>query len=168
MRPITASILTLVTLLSLPCICMPEDRVFHANVLEVVSGDTIRLKRSDSEEVVTAKLSGIDCPKKGQSHFIKARLFTSHRVSGREVMVQTETRSKTDEMPTAIIWYIDAGTKKSLNSELLEAGLGRWSVPCDMADVGLGDAENEAKRHKRGLWGEQSLMPPPGFGTLNR
>ncbi|HTY22179.1 MAG TPA: thermonuclease family protein [Desulfomonilaceae bacterium] len=168
MRSITASILTFFALLSLPCICMPEDRVFHANVLEVVSGDTIRLKRSDSGEVITAKLSGIDCPKKGQSHFIKARLFTSLRVSGREVMVQTETRSKTDEMPAAIIWYIDAGRKKSLNSELLEAGLGRWSVPCDMADVRLGDAENEAKKFRRGLWAEPGLAPPPGFGTVDR
>jgi len=137
MRSITASILTFFALLSLPCICMPEDRVFHANVLEVVSGDTIRLKRSDSGEVITAKLSGIDC-------------------------------SKTDEMPAAIIWYIDAGRKKSLNSELLEAGLGRWSVPCDMADVRLGDAENEAKKFRRGLWAEPGLAPPPGFGTVDR
>jgi endonuclease YncB( thermonuclease family) len=122
------------------------------------------LKKSNGE-AVTVKLSGIDCPKKGQSHFIKARLFASQRVLDREVMVQPEKGpSESGQPPSVTILYIEEGSQMSLNSELLEAGMARRSAPHGSADLTLGEIEAEARKLRRGLWADPRL--PPAFGFL--
>ena len=164
MRLIATSISALWLLLCLPCISAPADTVFHANVLEIVSADIMLLKKSN-EEIVKVKLSGIECPKTGQSHFIKARLFASQRVLGREVTAKLETGSSESAQPLPVtISYNENGLQKSLNDELLEAGMARRSVPLNPTDLNLGGLEDEARKLRRGLWADPGL--PPAFGFL--
>ncbi len=164
MRLTATSILALLLLLCLPCISSPADTVFRANVLEIVSADIMLLKKSNGEKV-TVKLSGIDCPKTGQSHFIKARLFASQRVLGQEVIVKLETGSSESAQPLPVtISYNEEGLQRSLNDELLEAGMARRSVPLSPTDLPLGELEVEARKLRRGLWADPGL--PPAFGFL--
>jgi len=163
MRLAATSILVLFLLLCIPGISVPADTVFRANVVEIVSADVMLLKKSNGE-VVTVKLSGIDCPKQGQSHFIKARLFASHRVLGREVMAKLETGSSESGQPLPVtILYNEDGSQMSLNRELLEAGMARRSVPRSPTDLALEEIEAEAKKLRRGLWADPRLLPTFGF-----
>ena len=164
MRLTATSIGALALLLCLPCVSAPADTVFRANVEEIFSADLMLLKKSNGE-AVTVKLFGIDCPKKGQSHFIKARLFASQRVLGREVMVKLEKGPSEGGQPAPVtILYIEEGSQMSLNSELLEAGMARRSVPHGPADLALGEIEAEARKLRRGLWADPGL--PPAFGFV--
>lgn len=166
MRPIATSILALLPLLCLPCVSSPEDTVFRANVLEIVSADTMLVKKSNGE-IVTVKLSGIDCPKTGQSYFIKARLFASQRVLGQEVMVRLETGpSAREQVAPVTILYNEEGSQRSLNKELLEAGMARRSVPVSPMDLTLEGLEAEARKLKRGLWADPGLPPASGFQPI--
>jgi micrococcal nuclease len=164
MRPTVASILALLLVLCLPYVCAPADMVFRANVLEILSADIILLKKSDGEKI-TVKLAGIDCPRKGQSHFIAARLFASQRVLGQEVTVKPEKGSAMSGKPLPVtILFNEGGSQRSLNKELLEAGMARWSDPHSSADSALGEIEAGAKKLRRGLWADPSLTPT--FGSL--
>ncbi len=164
MRLTVTSILALWLLLCLPRIAVPADSVFRANVLEILSADVILLKKRNAE-IVTVKLFGIDCPKTGQSYFIKARLFASQRVLGKEVTVRPETGSYEGEQPMPVtILYNEDGSQRSLNSELLEAGMARRSIPLSPTDLNLGELEAEARKLRRGLWADPGAMP--AFGSL--
>ncbi len=166
MKLTATSILALVLPLCLPCVSVPADMAFRANVLEIISADVLLLKKSNGE-IVTVKLSGIDCPKTGQSYFIKARLFASQRVLGREVMVKLDTGSSESGQPLAVtILYNEEGLQRSLNSELLEAGMARWSAPLSPADSTLGEIEAEARKLRRGLWADPRLPPTSGFQSI--
>ena len=164
MRLIATSILALLPLLCLPCISASAETVFRASVLEILSADIMLLKKSDGEKV-TVKLSGIDCPKRGQGHFITARLFASQRVSGQEVTVKLETGSPKRGQPLPVtILYNQDGSQRSLNNELLEAGMARRSVASSPTDSALAEIETEARKLRRGLWADPS--PMPAFGSL--
>jgi micrococcal nuclease len=166
MRLVATSILALLPLLCLPCISAPADTVFRASVLEIFSADIMLLKKSNGEKV-TVRLFGIDCPRKGQSHFIKARLFASQRVLGQEVMVKPEAGSAKGGQPLPVtILYNEGGTQRSLNKELLEAGMARWSVPRSLADSALGEIEAEARKLRRGVWADPNLLPAFGFQPI--
>jgi|GEM_PF-7127942 len=163
MRLTATAILVFLTLLCLPCISAPADTVFRANVLEILSADVLLLKKSNGE-TVTVKLSGIDCPKRGQSHFIKARLFATQRVLGQEVTAKLETGSSESRQPLSVtILYDEDGLQKSLNNELLEAGMARRSVPSGPADLALEEIEAEAKKLRKGVWADPSLRHTFGF-----
>ncbi len=156
MRLIATSILAVLGL-CLPSIAMPAETVFRAKVLEIVSADMIVLKKGNGE-TVTVKLSGIDCPKTGQSHFIRARLFASQRILGQEVIVKLETgSSESAQPPPATISYDEGGSQRSLNSELLEAGMARRSVSPSATNLTTEELEAEARKLRRGLWADPNL-----------
>jgi hypothetical protein len=65
-------------------------------------------------------------------------------------MVKPETGSSESGQPLPVtIMYSEEGSQKSLNSELLEAGMARRSVQLGPADLTLGEIEAEARKLKR-------------------
>jgi endonuclease YncB( thermonuclease family) len=61
-------------------------------VVSVLDGDTIEVLHNNRAERI--RLSGIDCPEKGQAYGQKAKQATSALVFGRDVFLQTHGQDK--------------------------------------------------------------------------
>jgi endonuclease YncB( thermonuclease family) len=93
------------------------------------------------------RLYGIDCPERRQDFGTKARKFTSQMVFGKVVDLEPVER---DRYGRTVAWVSVNG--KSLNKELLRAGLAWWFKRYAPDRVDLAMLEKEARKAKNGLW----------------
>ena len=70
----------------------PAFADFTGPVVRVLDGDTIEVLHNQHPERI--RLSGIDCPEKGQSYGQKAEQAASALVFGKEVTLQTHGKDK--------------------------------------------------------------------------
>jgi len=65
---------------------------YTGRVVGVLDGDTIKVLHNQRPERI--RLSGIDCPEKGQAYGNKAKQATSALVFGKEVTLQTHGKDR--------------------------------------------------------------------------
>lgn len=65
---------------------------FSGSVVSILDGDTIEVLHNQHPERI--RLSGIDCPEKGQAYGQKAKQAASALVCGKEVTLQTYGKDK--------------------------------------------------------------------------
>jgi endonuclease YncB( thermonuclease family) len=136
-------------------------RFVNGTVAHVVDGDTLAVQDAQGD-LVTIRLSGVDTPEKpwkdrwrAQPFSAQATRFTTELVAGRDVTV----RLKPDETHGRAVGevFVDG---RSLNRELLRAGLGWWNRKYEPHDHDLQRLEAEARAARRGLWSERDPVPP--------
>jgi endonuclease YncB( thermonuclease family) len=91
-------------------------------VISVLDGDTIEVLNGHHAERI--RLSGIDCPEKGQAFGNKAKHAASALVFGKEVTLQTHGYDKNKR--TLAYVFLPDGT--NVNHELVKEGWCWWSV----------------------------------------
>ena len=101
------------------------------------------------------RLSGIDCPEKGQAFGKKAKQFTSALVYGKDVVIHVLSKDRHGRTVADVV--LPDGT--NVSRELLRAGLAWWYRQYSK-DKSLGALEEEAQQAKRGLWADQNPIPP--------
>jgi len=126
---------------------------FSGRVVSVSDGDTISVLYNAGE--VRVRLSGIDCPEKGQAYGTRAKLFTSQAAFGRNVTVQVADHDRYGRVVGEVI--LPDGM--NLNHELLRAGLAWWYRQYS-SDRELAGLEAQARAEHRGLWSDASPIPP--------
>ena len=94
---------------------------FSGSVVRVLDGDTIEVLHSQHPERI--RLSGIDCPEKGQAYGQKAKQAASAFVFGKEVTLQTHGKDKYRR--TLADALLHDGT--NVNHELVKNGWCWWS-----------------------------------------
>lgn len=144
--------LVLVFFLAFPNLCFP----WFGKVVGISDGDTIRVMHSGRETKV--RLFGIDCPERDQAFGDKARRFSAKMVFGKVVEVEQVDR---DVYGRSIAWVSVDG--KSLNKELLRAGLAWWYRYYAENEHELERLEAEARQKKIGLWSWRNPIPPWEF-----
>ena len=65
---------------------------FSGQVVSILDGDTLAVLHNHHVERI--RLSGIDCPEKGQAYGKRAKQAASELVFGKEVMLQTHGKDK--------------------------------------------------------------------------
>jgi len=130
---------------------LPEQ--FFGQVVGVTDGDTISVLHNAGE--VRVRLSGIDCPEKGQAYGRHAKLFTSQAAFGRTVTVQVVDYDRYGRVVGEVI--LPDGT--NLSQELVRAGLAWWYRQYSF-DRELAGLEAQARAERRGLWADASPIPP--------
>jgi endonuclease YncB( thermonuclease family) len=135
---------------------------FTGTVTNVPDGDTIRVAKPGARrgDTVKIRLHGIDCPEAGQRFGEVAKKFTNDAVYRRSVTVQVRD---TDQFGRAVAWvsYVDdKGVKKELNLELVKAGLAWWYEHFAPKETRLRDAQEEARKAKKGLWADFDPVAP--------
>jgi endonuclease YncB( thermonuclease family) len=121
-------------------------------VVSVLDGDTIEVLHNNRAERI--RLSGIDCPEKGQAYGTRAKQAASELVLGGEVTLQTYGHDKYGRT-LADVLLLD-GT--NVNQTLVEAGW--WYRKYASGDTVLEGLEKEARRAKKGLWADPQPVPP--------
>lgn len=128
----------------------------EGKVVAILDGDTIEVMQGGKAQRI--RLSEIDCPEKSQAYGARARQFTSSLVIGKQVKVLAHTRDRYGRTVAEII--LPDG--RSLNRELLKAGLAWWYRQYSK-DRSYGALEREARNARRGLWADPNPVPPWAF-----
>ena len=126
---------------------------FSGPVVTVLDGDTIEVLYNRQPERI--RLSGIDCPEKGQAFGKKAKQLTSTLVHGKDVTIHVLSKDRHGRTVADVV--LPDGT--NVSRELLRAGLAWWYRQYSK-DESLGALEQEARQAKRGLWADPNPIPP--------
>jgi endonuclease YncB( thermonuclease family) len=102
------------------------------------------------------RLSGIDCPEKGQAYGQKAKHAASSLVFGKEVTLQTHGRDKYGRT-LADVLLLDGA---NVNHELVGKGWCWWYRKYAPMDTELEALEKSARDAKKGLWQDPAPVPP--------
>jgi len=113
---------------------------FPAKVVHISDGDTITVLRDQQQ--IKIRLHGIDCPERGQPWGTRAKQFTADLVGMKTVMVQPMDMDRYGRL-VAVVSSQETG--KSLNLELIRAGLAWWYRKYAPGDKVLEKAEDEAR-----------------------
>lgn len=127
---------------------------FVGPVVSVLDGDTIEVLHNTHPERI--RLSGIDCPEKGQAFGNRAKQATSALVFGRDVILQTHGLDKYGRTLADV--FLRDGTH--VNHELVKDDWCWWYrkyVPWDTTLEGL---EKAARENRIRLWADPHLVPP--------
>jgi micrococcal nuclease len=127
---------------------------FSGPVVSVLDGDTIEVLHNNRPERI--RLSGIDCPEKGQAYGTRVKQAASELVYGKEVTLQTHGKDKYGRT-LAYVLLLD-GT--NVNHTLVEEGWCWWYRKYAPGDTVLEGLENEAREAKKGLWADPHPVPP--------
>jgi micrococcal nuclease len=127
---------------------------FTGPVISVLDGDTIEVLHNTHPERV--RLSGIDCPEKGQAFGKKAKQVASALVFGRNVILQTHGQDKYGRT-LGDVFLLD-GT--NVNHTLVKDGWCWWYRKYAPGNTELERLEQDAREAKKGLWADPAPIPP--------
>ena len=123
-------------------------------VVSVLDGDTLESLHNTQPE--RARLSGIDCPEKGQAYGKKAKQAASALVFGKEVTLQTHGKDKYGRTLADVLLPVGM----NVNHELVRDGWCWWYRKYAPLDADLEKLEKEARDAKKGLWVDPKPVPP--------
>ena len=126
---------------------------FSGPVVSVLDGDTIEVLHKKCPERI--RLSGIDCPEKGQPFGEKAKQATSALVFGKEVTVQTHGKDKYRRTLADVL--LPDGT--NVNHNPVKVGWCWWYRKYAPGTGELESLEAEAREAKKGLWADPHPVP---------
>jgi len=131
----------------------PNHR-FRVPISQSLDGDTIEVLHNNHAERI--RLSGIDCPEKGQAYGHRAKQATSAMVFGKEVTLQTHGLDKYKRTLADV--FLSDGTH--VNHALVKDGWCWWYRKYAPGDTVLEGLEREAREAKKGLWADPQPVPP--------
>lgn len=153
---------TAIALIGLALLTFPGITLaWSGKVIAVHDGDTISVMHSGRVEKV--RLFGIDCPERGQDFGTRAKEFAADFAFGKIAEVSPVDR---DQYSRTVAWVSVEG--KSLNKELVKAGLAWWYRRHAEDAIELMDLECEARKNKVGLWSRPNPVPPWKFRRNKR
>ena len=128
-------------------------------VLRVIEGDQL-VVLTPGQAQQRVRLEGIDAPERGQTGGGRSRDYLARQVTGRFVVVDYQRRDRYG----ALVGKVLLGGV-DMNLEQLKAGMAWYYrhfaealAPSDR--MAYEQAEQEARRERRGLWANDSAAPP--------
>lgn len=123
-------------------------------VVGIADGDTIRVLTGRTE--IKVRLYGVDCPERKQPWGSRAKQFTADLVFGKTVTVREIDRDRYGRVVGEVI--LPDG--RSLNAELVRAGLAWWYRRYAPENRDLEALEAQARAAGRGIWADPHPVPP--------
>jgi micrococcal nuclease len=126
---------------------------FSGHVVSVLDGDTIEVLHNNRAERI--RLSGSDCPEKGQAFGNRAKQAASALVLG-----ESHASDLRQGQVRAHPWRCVLRDGTNVNHTLVTDGWCWWYRKYAPLDVELENLEHEAREGKEGLWADPSPIPP--------
>ena len=136
------------------CAAAEPHAPFSGRVVAIIDGDTLTVLRDRQQ--VRIRLHGIDTPERRQPFYARARQLAgalAHEESVRVEPTDVDRYGRT----VAVVILPDG---RSLNEELVRAGLAWWYFRYAPADHRLERLQREARQGGRGLWSAPEPIPP--------
>jgi len=124
------------------------------SVVSVIDGDTIEVLHNDKAERI--RLSGIDCPEKGQAYGKRAKQAASDLAFGKEVTFQTFGKDKYGRTIADVL----LPDRTNVNHKLVKDGWCWWYRKYAPGNTVLEGLEKEAREARKGLWTDPQPVPP--------
>ncbi len=125
------------------------------------AGDTLTILDA-SKEKHKIRLHGIDAPEDNQAFGSKAKQALSERVGEKDVRVVWKERDRYGR----IIGDVYLGDRW-IDLEMVQAGMA-WHYKAYSKDKKLTEAEDLARKEKRGVWADKEPEPPWEFRKKER
>ena len=132
--------------------CLAAD--FTGRLVGIIDGDTIEVLHNNRAERI--RLSGIDCPEKGQAFGKRAKQAASELVFGKEVTLQTIGKDKYGRTIADVL----LGDGTNVNQQLVKEGWCWWYRKYAPGNTTLEGLEKDAREAKKGLWADAQPVPP--------
>jgi endonuclease YncB( thermonuclease family) len=129
------------------------EEVFKATVAGVYDGDSIVVR--DGMASISIRLDGVDAPELSQPLGPEARAALSGLIVRGVVTLRLKSGARSDGERLA---RIEAGGR-DVSLEMIRRGMA-WHCRRQAVDRTLADAEQQARRAKRGLWSASTPVPP--------
>ncbi len=127
---------------------------FDAQVIEVLSGDTVVVNSIDDEQL-TVRLAAIDAPEENQPFAEAAREILADFVGDEHILVlQTEIGQESDQ----IFGWIIKG-ELNINEYLVQRGYA-WYDFRQLEDQRVADLQNRARSKRLNVWSVPNPVPP--------
>ena len=139
-----------------PAIAIAAD--FSGPVVSVLDGDTIDVLHNQGPSRI--RLSGIDCPEKGQAYGQQAKQAASTLVYGKQVTLQTYGLDKYGR--TLAVVFLPDGT--NVNHTLVKDGWCWWYRKYAPGDTVLEGLDKDAREAKIGVGADPNPVPPWEWG----
>ena len=127
---------------------------FSGQVVGMIDGDTLEVLNGHHTERI--RLSGIDCPEKGQAFGHKAKEAASALAFGKEVTLLTHGYDKYKRTLADVL--LPDGL--NLNQELVRQGWCWWYRKYAPGDIKLEGLADQARVARKGLWADPQPVPP--------
>lgn len=136
-----------------PAPAVPNAAI-HGKVTAVYDGDTVTVE-DDCGETYQLRLHGIDAPERKQEYGNMARLALTGMVLGKRVAIQQTAKDRYGRMVGRL--YVDG---RDVNCAMVSNGHAWHYAKYAPEDTEIGNAEEFARRHRLGIWGEPAPTPP--------
>ncbi len=156
MQGFPAFAIVLSVLLFFPAVVQAAPTSFIAEVVAVLTGDTLKVLKS--RQVMIVRLQGIDAPEKTQRYGKQAKDFTESVVFGQKVVINVKGIDRNESIIAEVV--LEDG--RSLNREIVKAGFAWWHRERS-EDLSLWLLEDRARESKLGLWLGEDPVPPWEF-----
>ena len=133
-----------------PAVAVSE---YQGEVVRVLDGETIEVLHNNRAERI--RLSGIDCPEKGQAYGKKAKQTASALVFGKQVTLQTHAKDKYGRTLADVV----LADSTNVNHELVKQGWCWWYRKYAPGDTVLEGLEKDAREAKKGVWVDPAIPP---------
>jgi endonuclease YncB( thermonuclease family) len=134
--------------------CSARGSEYSARVVGISDGDTITIVRDRTQ--IRLRLHGIDAPETGQDFGSRSKQLASSLAFGKTVTVRVRDTDRYGRTVAEVI--LPDG--RSLNQEMVRAGMAWWYRKYAPGDTELARFETEAKEARRGLWSQPNPIPP--------
>ena len=143
----------LLPLVALAASASAREQEFRGTVVEVLSGDTVRVEHDGRKDIV--RLLNIDAPEPGQPNAEPAKHQLAQLCLEEEVRVIWSER----DADGSIFGTLHEEDGLNLSFEMVRAGLA-WNYKHFEQDRTLAELESEARKAKRGIWADRHPTPP--------
>jgi endonuclease YncB( thermonuclease family) len=127
---------------------------FTGKVVGLSDGDTLSVSREG--KAVKVRLHGVDTPEKAQAFGTQAQQRTGELAFQQTVTVVIRDTDRYGR----VVGEVLLPDGRSLNQELVKAGMAWWYRQYAPNDTTLAQLEADARTAKRGLWADAHPVPP--------
>lgn len=150
-----------VALLLLFSLLEPPPTATSARIVRILDGDTVEALLED-KTLLRVRLESIDAPERGQAFSARSSEALAELVFGKDVKIDQTGK---DRYGRTLAWlHVDG---KNVNEEMVRKGLA-WHYRRYSKSPALQAIEDEAKMARRGLWADESPVPPWEFRSSKK
>ena len=135
---------------------------FPVRVLSIQDGDSlvIRPAQSGSEAAYRVRLYAIDAPEREQQYGREARDYLRRLVWNRtDLMIEIIDTDQFGRL-VGVLYYRATDRRRSINRLMVAQGLAYWYSAYGGHGLGLEQAEQAARRRRRGVWASGRQVAP--------
>ena len=138
-----------------------KGRRFPVRVVSVQDGDSLQaVPANRSDRRIRVRLYGIDAPEHDQDFGREASERLSSLVWGRNDLTLEHKDTDRYGRLVGVLYFGPSDGRRSVNRVMVEEGLARWYSRYGGGELGLDQAEQNARRAKRGIWASGRQVAP--------